>query len=567
MQYKEIVKVYEDISKTSKRLEKVDILSAFFIRLGKEGKSEWIYLLQGKVTPGYDVREFGMSRQLIIKALSASYGVSIESVVQMFNKIGDLGKIAAALAEKRRQSVLFSKKLTMESVFSNLQRILSVNGKGAVERKIQCLSEILASAEPVESQYIIRTVLQDLRIGVAEGIIRDALTLAFFREERESMGEKIQSAYDLSNDFAVVFDAAIKGKQALDEIRVIPGKPLNVMLAIKAASIAEAFSVCGIPAAVEYKYDGFRMLIHKKAGKIQLFTRKLEEVSKQFPDVVDAVKENIIGESFILDAEAVGYNPKNKKYLPFEAVSQRIKRKYDIDKLREKLPVEVNVFDVLYYDGNNYMNSPLSERRKILEKLVKNKKWVIKTSEFMIVHKENEAETFYAEALKEGQEGIMVKNLSASYQQGRKVGFMVKVKPVVNDIDLVIVGAEHGSGKRAGWLTSYIIACRSGEGEMLEIGKVSSGLKEKEEEGTSYEQMSELLKPLIISKEGSMVKVKPQIVVSVTYQNIQPSPSYSSGYALRFPRISAYRPDRTISDIATIEDIEREVRRCGKLYK
>src|SRR3989338_7900144 len=251
MQYKEIVKVYEDISKTSKRLEKVDILSAFFIRLGKEGKSEWIYLLQGKVTPGYDVREFGMSRQLIIKALSASYGVSIESVVQMFNKIGDLGKIAAA---------------------------------------------------PAESQYIIRTVLQDLRIGVAEGIIRDALTLAFFREERESMGEKIQSAYDLSNDFAVVFDAAIKGKQALDEIRVIPGKPLNVMLAIKAASIAEAFSVCGIPAAVEYKYDGFRMLIHKKAGKIQLFTRKLEEVSKQFPDVVDAVKENIIGESFILDA-------------------------------------------------------------------------------------------------------------------------------------------------------------------------------------------------------------------------------------------------------------------------
>ncbi|MCU0642561.1 MAG: ATP-dependent DNA ligase, partial [archaeon] len=278
------------------------------------------------------------------------------------------------------------------------------------------------------------------------------------------------------------------------------------------------------------------------------------------PDVVEAIKNGVVGESFILDSEIVGYDSKKGKYKPFEAISQRIKRKYDIEKLIKELPVEINVFDVLYYDGKSYLDSPFNERRKIVEKIIKEKEWVIKPSEFIVTSDEEKAEKFYQKALGVGEEGVMIKTLNAPYKQGRRVGYMAKLKPVLNDFDLVIVGAEYGTGKRGGWLTSYILACRDGD-ELKEVGKVSSGLKEKEEEGTTYAEMTSILKPLIIEEMPGMVKIKPKVVVSVNYQNIQESPSYSSGYALRFPRITNYRPDRRISDINTLEDVKKAAKK------
>jgi DNA ligase-1 len=181
----------------------------------------------------------------------------------------------------------------------------------------------------------------------------------------------------------------------------------------------------------------------------------------------------------------------------------------------------------------------------------------------IITSSEEEAMKFYKEALKVGEEGIMIKTLEAPYKQGRRVGYMAKLKPVLNDFDLVIVGAEHGTGKRGGWLTSYIVACRDekNDNELVEVGKVSSGLKEKEVEGTTYEEMTKILKPLTIGEKAGVVKIKPKVVVSVNYQNVQESPSYSSGYALRFPRITQYRPDRRINDIATLDDIKSAARK------
>jgi len=252
-----------------------------------------------------------------------------------------------------------------------------------------------------------------------------------------------------------------------------------------------------------------------------------------------------------------------KKYRPFEAISQRIKRKYDIEQLTKELPVEVNVFDCIYHNGKSLINTPLIERRKIVEDIVKEKSLLIRPSVFLITDNEEKAMNFFNEALKLGEEGIMVKALNAPYKQGRRVGYMVKMKPEVHDLDLVIVGAEYGTGKRGGLLTSYILACRDKE-ELKEIGRVSSGLKEKEEEGFTYEQMTSLLNELIEEKTESRIKVIPKIVISVTYQNIQPSPSYSSGYALRFPRITRYRPDRGIKDIVSIDEIKKEVKKGRK---
>jgi DNA ligase-1 len=562
MYYSEFVEVYEKLAGTTKKLEKSAILAEFLRQLRKKGKSEWIYLLKGKVLADYDSGEFGISTQLAIKAIMNSFGIGEEEVVEMFNKIGDLGDVAEHYAAKRKQSVLFSKRLSVEKVFESLRKLIGIEGKGTVEKKLGLIAQLLTSASGKEAKYIIRTLLGDLRVGVADALIIDAFARAFFAEE-ENAAELIQEKFDLANDLAVIFEAAASGKKELEKIDVVPGRPINVMLAVKVEDMDEAFRICGKPVALEYKYDGFRMLINKKDNEIKLFTRRLENVTKQFPDVVESVRRYVKGREFILDSEVVGYNSRSKKYQPFEAVSQRIKRKYDIDKLAKELPVEVNVFDVIYYNSKSLMNEPFVKRRKLLEKVVRPKEWIIRPAVQIIAKDEREAEGFYEEALKMGEEGIMFKKLDAPYKQGRRVGYMVKLKPVVKDFDLAIVGAEYGTGKRAGWLTSYIVACRR-DGEFLEVGKVSSGLKEKEVEGTSYEEMTKMLKPLVIEESGNAVRVRPKLVISVTYQNIQKSPAYSSGYALRFPRITAFRPDRGIESIASLKDIEKEAKKGGR---
>ncbi|MEM4182091.1 MAG: ATP-dependent DNA ligase [Candidatus Pacearchaeota archaeon] len=559
MKYKKICEVYEKLSSTKKRLEKVDILCDFFKGID-EKNSKVLYLLLGKFLPDYDQRDLGISEQILIKAISHAFSIDSATIVKKFREMGDLGDVAEQLIKEKKQLSLFSKELTTEKIFENFERILTFEGKGAIEKKISLLAELLLSAKRDEIKYLVRTILSNLRIGLSTQTIIEAFSKYFFNGQNK---ELIEEKYNLSNDLAEIFNACKKGVKELEKINIKPGIPINVMLAIKVSSIKEAFEYCGRPAAIEQKYDGFRMLINKKeSGEIFLFTRKLENVTKQFPDITDFIKINVKAKSFILDSEVVGYNKKTKKYLPFEAISQRIKRKYKIKEIIEEIPVEVNVFDCLYIDGESLIKKPFIERRKILEKIIKEEKLKIRPAIQIITDKEEEVEKFFKKTLEEGNEGIMIKNLSAEYKQGRRVGYMCKYKPKSNEFDLVIIRAEYGEGKRSGLLTSYTLACREDE-ELLEIGKVSSGLKEKEEEGLTYEKMTEILKPLILKEEGKKVELKPSVVVTVSYQNIQESPSYSSGLALRFPKIISYRPDRNWKDIATLEEIKKEL----KLFK
>lgn len=564
MHYSDFVEVYEGLFATTKRLEKEAILAEFLKKLAKEGEPEWIYLLRGKVTPDYDDRILGISEKLAMKSIAKTFGIKEEEIAKKYRKIGDIGELADEFAGRKKQTSLFAKRLTVEKVFSNLRKVMEVEGKGAVGGKIALISELLGNASGKEAKYIVRTLVGQLRIGVADATVRDAIALALFGDDKAEMSKKLEVAYDMVNDFAVVFDAASKGKKELDKIDIVLGRPMNVMLPVKVTEIGEAFRICGKPAAIEHKYDGFRVVINKVGNDVKLFTRRLENVTKQFPDVVATIKKFVKAKEVILDSEVVGYDPKTKRQRPFEAISQRIRRKYDIDKLERDLPVEVNVFDVIFCNGESLMQKPFHERRKILEKLIPHEKWKIRPSMQIVTDSEEVAMKFYREALEAGEEGIMVKKLDAPYQQGRRVGYIVKMKPAANDLDLVITGAEYGSGKRGGLLTSYIVACQA-DGKYLEVGKVSSGLKELEQEGgTTYEEMTKLLKPLITSEKGKVVNVKPRVIVSVTYQNIQGSPSYDSGYAMRFPRITVYRPDYNLKDIASLEDIKKEVEKAKK---
>ena len=563
MRYKKLAELYESLSSTTKRLEKIKILSEFLRDIDKSDR-DVIYLLLGNIYPEYDERKIGISSQLAIKAISKATGTEKEKVVKEWKAIGDLGKVSEKLTKEKRQHTLDSHILTTEKVLENLRKLPALEGKGTIDKKIALITELLTSASPVEALYLVRTLMGDLRIGIQESTVREAMALAFFKDDKAVSG-KIQDAIDKSNDLAVVFDIAKGGKASeLSKVKVEIGKPIKVMLAQKVKNIKEGFDAVGKPCAIEYKYDGFRMVIHKKGNEIKLFTRKLENVTKQFPEVADFIRKYVKADSSILDSEAVGYDKKTKEYKSFQHISQRIRRKYDIEKMQEELPVEVNVFDILYYNGKSLLNEPFRKRTELIKKIISSHPYKIIHAKQIITGDEKKAEEFYKAALHDNQEGIMMKNLDAEYNPGRRVGHMLKIKPEERDLDLVITGGEYGTGKRSGWISSFVLSCRDKDKDkFLEIGKVGTGFKEKSTDSSddstlSFHELTEKIKPLIISEKGKTVKIKPKIVVSVTYQEIQKSPTYDSGFALRFPRFTALRPDRSALDITTLKEVEND---------
>lgn len=597
MEYSNLVNVYEQLSKTSKRLEKTKILA----HLLKETKLEEVHvillLISGRVFPEWSEQKIGVAARYVIKALAVATGNTAEKIEAEWKKTGDLGQVAENFIGKKKQVTLFSQTLSVKKVFENIQKLATITGEGTVDQKVKLLAELLTSASPGEAKYIVRTALEEMRVGIGSGTVRDAIawscfpyfTQLFDEEPAEECVEvkKIEEidevktkkcvlfptdvaareaynfliialdhAYNMTNDFATVIEIARKkGYKALLEVDIEPLKPVQVMLFQKAKDMDDAFSIVGKPAAFEYKYDGFRIQCHILKDKIKLYTRNFEEVTKQFPDVVAAVKKHVSCDNCIFDCEVVGYNPKTTQYVAFQQISQRIKRKYDIEEIVKKLPVEVNVFDVLYYNGKSVIDKQFHERRAILSKIIHPKERVIVLSRIIVTDKKEEAVKFYNEALDKGNEGVMAKNLTAIYKPGSRVGFGVKVKPVMESLDVVIVGAEWGEGKRASWMTSFIIAIRSEEG-LVEIGRVGTGIKELEGEGVTFDYFTKALKDDIIEEKGKEVRVKPRIIIEVHYEEIQKSPTYSSGYALRFPRFIRLREDRGVHDCSTLEQVE-----------
>ncbi len=577
MNYLALTTIYERLESTAKRLEKIQVIAEFLKELPQKDLAPIVLLLQGRVFPIWDETKLGVASKLVLSAIAKATGAGKDAIMLQWKKTGDLGIAAQNVVEKKTQATLFSESLSVQKVFTNLKKLAQMQGSGATERKQELIAELLTSAKPQEARYIVRTILEDLRVGIGEGSLRDAIVWAYFddkidiqikekdnsleignREEYNACVDAVQQAYNITNDFSVV--AAIAKESGLKGLlgqELVVGKPIKVMLALKVNDAKEALERVGTPAQAEYKLDGFRIQIHKLKEKITLYTRRLEDVTAQFPDAVKTIAEQVKAESCILDAEVVGIDKKTGKYLPFQSISQRIKRKYNIDEVAKKFPVELNVFDLLYANGKNLIQQPFKERRAILEKTIKEKPKSIQLVRHIITEKEPDINSFFKQALKEGTEGLMIKNLESPYKPGARVGYMVKLKETMENLDLVITGAEWGEGKRSAWLSSFVISCMDEDGNFLEIGKVSTGFKEKEEEGLSFKEMTELLKPLIISEKNKEAKVKPAIILEVAYEEIQKSNTYPSGFALRFPRVVRLRSDeRNVDDITPLNYIE-----------
>ena len=538
MKYSKMVEVYEKLEATTKKLEKRDILADFYKK--SDTLNEVVLLSMGIVSTK---EELGLASEMVKKIIIKSSGTNDKELTKKFKETGDLGLTAEFFIKNKKQQSLAKRELTAEKVFENLKKLPEIIGSGSQDKKIDLVKELVSSASPKEARYIIRTVLGEMRIGVAAGIVRDAIAKAFDKEPKE-----IEHAFNITGNYGTVAEMA---KENRLKAEIIIGSPVRVMLADRSPDLKAALEEFENP-AIEIKYDGFRMAIHKKDEKISLFSRRLDDVTNQFPEIVKWSRECLKSKECIVEGEVLAIGKKGP--LPFQQLSRRIQRKYDIEKMVKEIPVQVNLFDIIYYNKTNYMEKPLKERWNRLKEITKQIK-NFQLAEHIETKDMKKANEFYTKSLSMGQEGVIVKNMDAVYQPGKRVGYWLKVKPVMEPLDLVIVGATWGEGQRTKWLGSLLLAARSGK-EFLSTGMMGSGLTEEQ-----LKEVTKKLRKIITEEHGRSVKVKPQIVVEVGYEEIQKSPKYPSGYALRFPRLLRFREkEKKPSDADTVATIE-------KLYK
>jgi len=546
MEYRKLADVYERLEATPSKLEKTEIIAELLGDTPDSLLDIVPSLLMGRIFPDWSQLELGMGPGLLYDSICFIAGVSKEALKETIKEEGDVGKAAEKLLKTKVQSSLFAKSLTVRGVYENFERIAKASGPNSQDKKKRILSDLLNNASPGEAKYITRTVLDELRVGVAEGLVRDAIARAF-----DVAPGTVERAYMITNDFGEVAKTAKTGGEAdLGGLTMKIGVPLKPMLAQIAPSIDEILK--DIKEAVcEIKYDGARIQIHRKGDEIRIFSRRLEDVTLNLPDIVEHAKKGI-KEDAIVEGEAVAIDPETRKPRAFQYMLKRFRRKYEIEKMAKKIPFETYLFDVLYASGRSQIDEPFEKRRKILEKIIEPVEKRFELAEQLITGTTEDAEKFYNKALEMGHEGLMIKNQRASYMPGARVGHMYKIKPVMDTLDLVIVGALWGTGKRVGWLSSYVLGARDEEtGEFTSVGRVGTGVTEEQ-----LQEFTDRLKPLIEYESGGEVTLKPEVVVEVAFQEIQESPQYKSGFALRFPRVMKVRDDKSPNDADSLERLK-----------
>ncbi|MFC2174318.1 ATP-dependent DNA ligase [archaeon] len=542
MDFAAVAVTLSKLEATPSRLELTEIVAQLFQSSGSDLGTVALFV-QGRVFPPWDSREIGIAQKSMIKCVSTATGATAKQVEDKIAKLGDTGLAAENLFHKKPQTTLSKKKMSLKEIHALLEKMASWEGKGTQEKKNRHVVELLNSMSPTGVKYLVRLLLGEMRVGVGEGIIRDAIAKAFDVSPAET-----ERAFSLINDYSEVAQLARdKGDAGLKKIRIRLFRPLRPMLAQTVHSVQEALdNECH---AFEYKYDGMRMQAHIKNGEVRVFTRRLDDVTTQFPDVVEAIKKSVSAKEAIIEGETVAVD-ENERPKPFQLLSRRIKRKYGIDEMVKQIPVVTYLFDCMYLDGKNLLPKNMGERRKALEKIVKPSSEV-KFSKTVTTTDPKAAEAFYKESLKLGHEGVMAKNLGVGYKPGSRVGYMYKLKPVTETLDLVLVAAEWGEGRRASWLGSYLLACRDPDtNEFLSIGRMATGMKDEQ-----LQYLTDALKPTIEFEKGKFVKLKPTIVVEAGYQEIQKSPTYESGYALRFPRLVRIREDRAPEECDSLDRV------------
>jgi len=584
MYFSYLVDIFEQMEQTTSRLILTDYLVSLFRKTPAKIIDKIVYLIQGKLHPDYEGIELGIAEKLVLRALSLSSGADMVSILEVYRKTGDIGDTAREIMSSKKSVItLFPKKImTVERVYSTFDKMARTTGSGSQELKIRNISSLLNDSTPREARYIMKFVMGTLRLGIAEYTLLDALAVAFTKDK--SNREILETAYNVSSDLGTLSKVlATKGIESVKLIKISLYKPIRPMLAERARTAQEALErMGGIAAAAEYKLDGERVQIHKgnENYNVELFSRRLENITHHYPDIVKEINNSLRAKEAILEGEVVAVNPQTLEFLPFQELMHR-RRKHKVQEAMEGYPVVVNIFDVLFVDGVDKSSLPYSQRRELLEKITRHMKEnnniendMIRLVPQTVVKDIEHIEKFMASAIESGCEGLMIKQLTSSYRAGAREYFWVKLKreyrgELADTLDLVIVGALYGRGRRAGKYGALLLAAYDHKSDMFRsVCKVGTGFTDKNLEDFYSNLEKHIIKhkhPRVDTRMDMDVWFEPKIVIEVIASEITLSPSHTAGMnsirqnyglALRFPKFTGkIRDDKNPEDATTIEEL------------
>ncbi|MGQ9624512.1 MAG: ATP-dependent DNA ligase [Candidatus Bathycorpusculaceae bacterium] len=546
--FKSLAELCEKVEATKKRLVMIDLVANILKNLETQEVEPAVSMILGRAFPKWSQKTLEVSWATLSEIIKRIKGVSWDIFTEAFSKTGDIGSATKTIFEKgkvKKQTALVEKTLTIEEVRRSLEAIAEATGTGSREKKERLIETLLSIASPIEAKYLVKIFIGEMRTGFHEGLMEQAISKAF-----EIPPEIVQKASMTLGDIGeVAAKAKTDGKGGLLKIGFRVFRPVKLMLAQMADDVGEALKEHGGKTAFEYKLDGARVQIHKLGDEVRIFSRRLTNVTESLPEIVELARQNIRAGEAILEGEVVAVNSFGYP-IPFQHLMRRFKRVHAIGDMVEKIPVKLYLFDVLYRNGESLISPPYVQRRQILSEISGG----IPLAKQIATDKIEEAEIFLKEAIDQGQEGLMAKRLDSPYTPGIRGKHWLKIKPVLEPLDLVIVAAEYGYGRRHEWLSDYYLAARDAEtGEFLAVGKTFKGLTDAE-----IIEMTKRLKELAIEEEHRRVIVIPKIVVEVAYNEIQKSPKYKCGMALRFARITRIREDKTPEEADTIQGV-REI--------
>jgi DNA ligase-1 len=545
--FRVLAQLCQKLEATSKRTLMINLVADFLKHSDLDEVEPATSMILGRAFPKWDSRTLEVSWATLSGIIKRLTNVNWKDFSDAFSRTGDIGAATKTVFEAskiRRQTMLIEKPLAILEVRRNLEAIAETTGYGSRERKERLLETLLGQTSPLEAKYIIKIVIGEMRTGFHEGLMELAVSKAF-----NIPHNVVRKASMLTGDIAeVAVIAKAKGIESILKLEFQIFRPIKPMLAQMAENVNEALKEHGGKTAFEYKLDGARIQIHKSNNEVRIYSRRLTDVTDSLPEVRQLVREKVKAQKAILEGEVIAVGEDGNP-LPFQHLMRRFRRVHDVEKMVKQIPVKLYLFDLIYFNGQSLADDSYIERRKQLEKIAGD----ILLAKHLITRKRLEAEEFLREAINEGHEGLMAKRLDGTYTPGVRGKHWFKIKESLEPLDLVIVAAEYGYGRRHNWLSDYYLAARDAEsGEFLMIGKTFKGLTDKE-----IIWMTEHLKELAVREDRGKVVVTPRIVVEVAYNEIQKSPKYRCRMALRFARITRIRDDKGPEEADTIERVRK----------
>jgi len=581
MEFATLARYFEKLEKTSSRLALIATLAELLRSIERPDEIEKVcYLVQGRIAPFFVALEMGMAEKTVARAIAIAYKITQENVLALFSTLGDMGLVAEQFS---KESGITSSVLSVDDVVQGLKAIAQTAGKGTIEKRISLLTDLLKQVDSLSAKYLVRILLGNLRLGIGDSTILDALATVKFDDKRYR--NLLENAYNKTSDLGLIartlwqYPTREDAQRAVQKLDVHVGKPIRSEVPERLPDAETIIEKMGV-VDVQYKYDGFRTQIHKDGNAVFIFSRNLEDMSQMFPELLAGTLKQVRADSVILDAETLAYNPESDEFLPFQETTRR-RRKYHIETMAKQMPLKAFVFDILYKDGMPLLDKPLVERLKILEETV-NPGDILRLTANQTVRDAATLSLIFQEAISKGLEGVVVKKLESPYVAGARNFNWVKLKrhsagALHDTIDCVILGYIFGKGKRAAFgVGALLVGVYDKKRDMfVTVSKIGTGLSD--EEWQSIRQRTQGLvvdhKPArVASLIEPSVWVEPEIVIEVLADEITRSPIHTAGkvgeepgYALRFPRLVAFREnDKKPEDATTVDELIEMYQNQGK---